>query len=107
MLYPLISLTVVLLSQIVGIILCLALLILPVATASSFCRSLPVIMLLGTLICLGISLGGLLLSYQYDLPTGATIVEIAGGIWLLTVTVLLISRKVRTLIRPLPVTNRS
>jgi len=107
LLYLLISLTVVLLSQIVGIILCLALLVLPVATASNFCRSLPMIMLLGTLICLGSSLGGLLLSYQYDLPTGATIVEIAGAIWLLTASALFIARKTRTPIRTFPQTNRS
>lgn len=107
LLYLLISLTVVLLSQIVGIILCLALLILPAAIASSFCRRLPVIMLLGTLICLGSSMSGLLLSYQYDLPTGATIVEIVGGVYLLTAGVLLIIRKVRPLIHPLPASNRS
>ena len=107
LLYLLISLTVVLLSQIVGIILCLALLILPAAIASSFCRSLPVIMLLGTLICLVSSMGGLLLSYQYDLPTGATIVEVAGGVYLLTAAILLLIRKIRPLPRPLPAGNRS
>ncbi|MFA6930563.1 MAG: metal ABC transporter permease [Lentisphaeria bacterium] len=84
LLYLLISLTVVLLSQIVGIILCLALLILPSATAANLRRSLPAIMLLGILICLSSSLGGLMLSYHYDLPTGATIVEIIGAIYLLT-----------------------
>ena len=107
LLYLLISLTVVLLSQVVGIILCLALLILPSATASSLCRSLPAIMLLGTLICLVSSMGGLLLSYQYDLPTGATIVEVAGGVYLLTAAILLLIRKTRPLSRPLPTSNRN
>jgi zinc transport system permease protein len=81
----LLALTVVMLAQIAGVILCLALMILPSATAAIFCHRLPAIMLLGGIFCLLSSLAGLMLSYAFNLPTGATIVEISGGIYLLTV----------------------
>lgn len=80
----LIALTVVLLAQVAGIILCLALLILPTATATLFSRNLAWIMALAVVICLGGGLGGLVLSYEHNLPTGATIVEVIGVGYLLT-----------------------
>lgn len=79
----LIALTVVLLAQVAGIILCLALLILPTATATLFSRNLACIMGLAIVICLAGALGGLVLSYEHGLPTGATIVEVIGGGYLL------------------------
>lgn len=95
LLYALISLTVVMLSQLVGVVLCLALLVLPVAAVANFCRSLPLIMLCGVLVSLAASMSGLMLSYQYDLPTGATIVEIIAAVYLFCVAAKFILGKIR------------
>ena len=85
----LIALTVVLLSQIAGIILCMALLILPVATASLLFRRLPRIMLAAAILCFLAAFLGVALSYQrlpggVLLSPGATIIELAGAAYLLT-----------------------
>ncbi|NMA44071.1 MAG: metal ABC transporter permease [Oligosphaeraceae bacterium] len=99
LLYALISLTVVMLSQLVGVLLCLALLILPAASAANFCRSLPPIMFCGILISLGASMSGLLLSYQYDLPAGATIVELIAVTYLLCIAGRFLHGKIRPTIQ--------
>jgi len=77
------ALTVVLLSTVVGIILVIALLTLPAATAANFARRLGPIMVLGGLISLGLTWGGLALSYAPDLPAGAVIILLAGAVYLL------------------------
>lgn len=81
-----IALTVVLLIQIVGLILVIALLILPAASATQFAGSLPRIMLLSVLLSIGITLGGLAISYSPDLPSGAVIVLVAGVIYMMSIT---------------------
>ena len=78
----LIAVTVVLLAQIVGLILCLALLVLPVATMSLFCRSLNRLMIASAILCFLTAALGLCASYGSNLPTGTLIVEISGGIYL-------------------------
>ncbi|MBU4277827.1 MAG: metal ABC transporter permease [Proteobacteria bacterium] len=78
------ALTVVLLSTVVGIILVIALLTLPAATAANFFRRLGPIMALATVLCLGITWGGLALSYGPDLPAGAIIVLLAGAVYLVS-----------------------
>ena len=86
------ALTIVILAQVVGIVLCMALLILPVATASIFSRNIPAIMLLGGLLCLACCLGGVIFSYE-PLPNGAllspcaTIIELAGTIFLIALLI--------------------
>ncbi len=80
------ALTVVLLSTMVGIILVIALLTLPAATAANFARRLGPIMLLAGLISLGLTWGGLALSYAPDLPAGAVIILLAGAVYLLVAT---------------------
>ncbi len=82
MLNLLIALTVVLLSQVVGIVLVLVLLVLPAAIAACFAARLKTIMVLGGLICLAVSLIGIVISYEHDLPTGATIVEMLVALYL-------------------------
>lgn len=77
------AVTVALLSQVVGIVLVLALLVLPVATAALFARRIGGIMLGGVLLCFAYSFGGLYVSYGPNLPVGATIVEFAGVGYLL------------------------
>lgn len=90
-----VALTVVLLVNVVGIVLVIALLTLPPAIASRFSKNLWQMMGLSTLICLFCSVGGLALSYEPNLPVGATIIVLAGSLYLLTVIILGIKKKLR------------
>lgn len=80
----LVALTVVLLVQVVGLILVMALLTLPAAIAGQYVASLGRIMVLAVLLGIAFTSGGLAVSYQPDLPTGATIILLAGGTYLLS-----------------------
>ena len=70
----LISLSIVLLIQLVGVILVIALLTLPAAIANQYVFSLHKMFGLAALICMLLSLMGVAVSYQPDLPTGSVIV---------------------------------
>lgn len=72
-----VALTVVLLIQIVGLILVIALLIFPAACAAQFFHSLFKMMLAATVFCILIMISGLSIAYQPDLPAGATIIVVA------------------------------
>jgi len=74
----LVALTVVLLVQVVGIILVVALLALPAAAAGQMTARLPSMMFVATSFCLLSTTGGLFISYLPDLPASATIIIIAG-----------------------------
>jgi len=74
----LVSLTVVLLIQVVGLILVIALLTLPAAIATHYRSSVKGIMLLAIILGMIFNSVGLLVSYEPDLPAGATIILIAG-----------------------------
>jgi zinc transport system permease protein len=78
----LIALTVVLLIRIVGIILIIALLTIPAATARRFTSNLKKMMMLSVALGIGFTFGGLWLSYVVDLPSGATIILVSGGVFL-------------------------
>jgi zinc transport system permease protein len=78
-LHVLIGMTVVVLTQVVGVVLALALLVLPSATGALFARRLPAVMLAGVVLSLLFCVGGLVISYGPGWPTGATIVELAVG----------------------------
>jgi zinc transport system permease protein len=77
----LVALTVVLLINIVGLILIIALLVLPAASAAQFAGSVGKMMVLAVVLSMMITVTGLVLSYQPDLPTGATIVILAGMVY--------------------------
>jgi zinc transport system permease protein len=79
----LIALTVVILIQVVGIILVIALLTLPAATARYYAHSLVQMMVLASILGAVFTTSGLALSYQPDLPAGATIIVISGIAYLL------------------------
>ena len=79
----LIALTVVILIQVVGIILVIALLTLPAATARYYARSLVQMMILASFLGAVFTTSGLIVSYQPNLPAGATIILIAGLAYLL------------------------
>jgi len=78
------ALTIVVLIQVVGIILVLALLTLPAAAASHYARSLLPMMIIATGVGMVCTSAGLFLSYEPNLPTGATIVMTAGVIYLVS-----------------------
>lgn len=83
----LVALTVVLLINIVGLILIIALLVLPAASAALFSASVGRMMVLSVLLCMVITVGGLVLSYGPDLPSGSTIVVLAGFVYALSLLV--------------------
>ena len=84
LLLTLVALTVVILIQVVGLVLVIALLTLPAAIAGNYTRTLGRMMVLSILLGFLFTSGGLALSYQPDLPAGATIVMLAGGGYLLS-----------------------
>ncbi len=80
----LIALTVVILIQVVGIILVIALLTLPAATARYYTHTLGQMMILASILGALFTTSGLVVSYEPNLPAGATIIVIAGLAYLLT-----------------------
>lgn len=81
-LLSLVALTVVVLVSVVGIILAMALLTLPAATASIFTNSLKRIIALSTLIGISYMLLGIGMSFLLNQPSGATIVLVSGTSYL-------------------------
>ena len=81
------ALTVVMLVRVAGIVLAVALLTLPAATAGLLTRRLGRMMVLATALALAVSLGGLALSYGPELPPGATIVELAAVVYVIVLIV--------------------
>ncbi len=75
------AVAVVLLIQVVGVVLVIALLTLPAATAALFTRRLVPMMLMATLLCAFVTVGGLALSYTPEWPVSSTIVFLAGGLY--------------------------
>lgn len=79
------ALTVVLLVTVVGIIMVIALLTIPAAIAGNFTSTLKQMMLLAVGLTVVITSGGLAVSYGPDLPAGATIIALAGALYLIVV----------------------
>ena len=84
------ALAIVTLIRVVGVILAIALLTIPAATARRWVESLPAMMWLSTAICAGCTIGGLLLSYalsqslDVSLPPGPLIVLLAALVYVLS-----------------------
>lgn len=78
------ALTVVVLVRLVGIVLVIALLTLPAATAGRWSSSLPHTLLLAVLISALTLLAGLWISYEWNLPAGATIIQLAALLYFAT-----------------------
>ncbi len=83
LLLTLVAITVVLLIQIVGAILLIALLSLPAAIANTYTQRLPKMMMLATLISAGLSILGLAISWMANWPSGATICLTATAAYIL------------------------
>jgi zinc transport system permease protein len=79
------ALTVVTLVQVVGIVMVIALLSLPAAAAAFLTRQLWQTILVAIGLNLFLMIGGLAISYRPDLPAGATIIILAGLVYLLVV----------------------
>jgi zinc transport system permease protein len=79
-----IALTVVVLIRVVGIILVIALLTIPAALARQFTHDLRKIMLLAVVFGAVFTFGGLWLSYEFDVASGATIILLSGTVFLAT-----------------------
>jgi zinc transport system permease protein len=79
-----VSLTVVLMVNVVGIIMVIALLTLPAATAGRFTGRLWTMMILASILSMFFSVSGLILSYKLNLPSGPVIVMIAGLIYVIS-----------------------
>jgi len=84
LLLVLVAVTVVLMIQVVGLILVIALLTLPAAVAGQWTRTLASMMMLATALGVLLTSGGLAFSYAPDLPTGPTIILLAGALYLLS-----------------------
>lgn len=84
LLLVLVALTVVMLIQVVGLILVIALMTLPAAIAGRFTHSLAGMMSLAVLLGMAFTAGGLALSYAPDLPSGPVIIVLAGLGYMLT-----------------------
>ncbi len=84
MLLCLVAVTVVLLIQVVGLILVIALLTLPAAIAGHFIHSLAGMMVVATLLGSLFTSLGLAISYGPDLPAGPTMILLAGGLYVLS-----------------------
>ena len=78
LLLVLVALTVVMLIQVVGLILVIALMTLPAAIAGRFLNSVAGMMGLSVLLGMAFTAGGLALSYAPDLPSGPVIILLAG-----------------------------
>ena len=87
LLLVLIALTVVILVTVVGLVMVIALLTLPAAIAGYFSRTLWHSMLWAMVLSALFTTGGLALSYGPDFPAGATVIVLAGAVYLV-VTVL-------------------
>lgn len=85
LLLALTAVTVVLLVSVVGIVMVIALLTLPVAIASRFCKTLWGIMLSATALAMLFTSSGLALSYGPNLPAGPVSIVLAASAYLLVV----------------------
>jgi zinc transport system permease protein len=83
LLLVLVALTVVMLIQVVGLILVIALMTLPAAIAGRFTHSLAAMMGVAVVLGMVFTAGGLAVSYAPDLPSGPVIIVLAGMTYLL------------------------
>lgn len=83
LLLVMIAITVVLLTNVVGLVMVIALLTLPAATAFLLAGRLWSVMLLAALISFLCTIGGVAISYGPELPAGATVIELAGTVYIL------------------------
>jgi zinc transport system permease protein len=84
LLVAMLAVTVVLIIQVVGLILVIALLTIPTFIAEKYAPSLAKMMILASVLNMGFTLCGLWLAYRYNLTSGAAIILVAGSGFFLT-----------------------
>jgi len=89
------ALTVVLLVSVVGIVMVIALLTLPAATAGILAKRLWQVMALAVLLSMTLTTAGLAISYGPSLPAGPVIILLAAGLYLAITTGKILTRKFR------------
>ncbi len=77
-----VAVSVVVLQTFVGIVMVIAMLTLPAGTAGFAARNLRGMMVLASLLSAVFSVGGLALSWETDLPSGAVVVVLSGAVFL-------------------------
>lgn len=82
-----IALTVVMMMRVVGLIMVIALLTMPAATSGQFVKDMKKMMVLASFLGMIFTTVGLWLSYFLNLTSGATIILVAGGIYLSSVLI--------------------
>lgn len=82
-LIAMIGLSVVMLMRVVGLIMIIALLTVPAAIGAMYLKNMKHIMWLASGLSLVFTIGGLLISYTFNLSSGATIILVSGGVYLL------------------------
>lgn len=84
MLIGIVAITVVMVVQVVGLILVIALLTIPPFIAEKYTKSLVAMMLLSSCLGMFFTTGGLWLSYAFDLTSGAAIIFLGGIVFFLS-----------------------
>jgi zinc transport system permease protein len=87
LLIGLVAVTVVMVVQVVGLILVIALLTIPPYIAEKYTRSLVQMMFVSCLLGIVFTSGGLWISYRFDLTSGAAIIFLAGMVFFLSLLV--------------------
>ncbi|MFC0522938.1 metal ABC transporter permease [Pontibacillus salicampi] len=92
-LFILLGLAIVVLIQVVGFLLIFALVTSPPASAKFFTKKLGHMITLATAFCLVFTVGGLWISYSFDIPSGATIILLSGLSYFLCYSIYLLKTK--------------
>ncbi len=79
-----VALSVVVMIKVMGIILVIALLTIPAAISRGYASTLPRMMLYAVALSIALSIGGLWLSYVFDLPSGATIILLLAAAFMIS-----------------------
>ena len=96
LLLALIALTVVMLIRVVGIILVIALLTLPAAISREYTTRLIPMMAWAVLLGIAFSIGGIWLSYLFDIPSGATIILTAAAAYAIVLVAKQVPQRIRS-----------
>jgi zinc transport system permease protein len=84
MLIGMVAVTVVMVVQVVGLILVIALLTIPPSISEKYTKSLAKMMVLSCLLGMAFTTGGLWLSYSFDMTSGAAIIFLASMVFFLS-----------------------
>jgi zinc transport system permease protein len=89
-----IALTVVMMMRVVGLIMVIALLTMPAAISGQFVKNMRKMMILASILGMIFTTVGLWLSYSFNLSSGATIILVAGAVYLVSGAVRLLMRRI-------------